>query len=162
MSRRQMPWGLLVGSVAVSYVLALLPLPSWAEPAAPYWTALVLIYWSLEMPDQVGIGTGWLAGIGLDLVTGGLLGEHALRLTIMGFIVHRFRRRLRFFPFWQQTLAVLVLLVNDRIIVLWIQGMMDYPLPEWPFWLAPVTGMVAWPFVFLLIDIARRRARAAA
>lgn len=161
MSQRGIPWGLVLASLLSSYVLAVLPLPEWAAPMRPYWTAVVLVYWCLETPDGIGIGTGWLAGLGLDLMTGGLLGEHALRMTIITFIVHRFRRRLRFFPFWQQTLAVLVLLVNDRIVVLWIQGVMGYPWPEWTFWLAPLAGMLAWPVVFLLIDAARRRARAA-
>lgn len=159
MSRRDVPWLLVVGSVLATYVLAVLPLPDWAAPMRPYWTAVVLIYWCLETPERVGIGSGWLAGLGLDLMTGGLLGEHALRLTIMTYIVHRFRRRLRFFPFWQQTLAVLAVLVNDRIVLLWIRGMMDHPWPEWTFWLTPAAGMLAWPVVFLLIDAARRRAR---
>lgn len=160
MSRRQTPRSLIVASIAVSYVLAVLPLPDAVEPMRPYWTAVVLVYWSLETPERCGIGTGWLAGIGLDLMTGGLLGEHALRLTILTYILHRFRLRLRFFPFWQQTLAVLVLLVNDRIVTLWIQGVMDYPWPEWTFWLGPVAGMIAWPVVFMLIDAVRRKARA--
>lgn len=159
MSRRQTPWGLVIASLLAAYVLAIVPLPAWAQPARPLWVGLVLVFWCLETPDRVGIGSAWLAGLGLDLVTGGLLGEHALRLTIMIYIAHRFRRRLRFYPLWQQALAVLALLVNDRIVTLWIQGVMDYPWPDWHFWIGPVAGMILWPAVFLVLDALRQRFR---
>ena len=50
-----------------------------------------------------------------DVLAGELLGEQAARLCVLGFIVLRFRPRLRFFPMWQQALAVLALLLNDRV-----------------------------------------------
>ena len=56
-----------------------------------------------------------------DLVSGSLLGEQALRLCVLAFIVLRFRARLRFFPLWQQALALLVLLINDRVVVLMVR-----------------------------------------
>lgn len=159
MSRRQTPGWLVLLSLLAAYVLAIVPLPDWAQPARPLWVALVMLFWCLEAPERAGIGSAWLAGLGLDLVTGGLLGEHALRLTIMIYIAMRFRRRFRFYPLWQQALAVLALLVNDRIVTLWIQGVMDHPWPDWRFWLGPLAGMLIWPFIFLLLDALRQRYR---
>lgn len=159
MSRRQTPGWLVLVSLLAAYVLAIVPLPDWAQPARPLWVALVMLFWCLEAPERTGIGSAWLAGLGLDLVTGGLLGEHALRLTIMIYIAMRFRRRFRFYPLWQQALAVLALLVNDRIVTLWIQGVMDHPWPDWRFWLGPLAGMLIWPFIFLLLDALRQRYR---
>lgn len=159
MSRRQTPGWLVLVSLLAAYVLAIVPLPDWAQPARPLWVALVMLFWCLEAPERAGIGSAWLAGLGLDLVTGGLLGEHALRLTIMIYIAMRFRRRFRFYPLWQQALAVLALLVNDRIVTLWIQGVMDHPWPDWRFWLGPLAGMLIWPFIFLLLDALRQRYR---
>lgn len=161
MSRKQTPWPLLLSSIIACYVLAILPLPDVLRPMAPFWVALVLLYWTLELPGRVGLGCAWLAGLGLDLVAGGLLGEHALRLTIMIYITLRFRRRLRFILPWQQALAVLALLVNDRIVTLWIQAVMDKPWPGYAFWLAPVVGMILWPFVILTLDSLRRRFKTA-
>lgn len=159
MSRRRTPGWLILVSLLGAYVLAIAPLPEWAQPARPLWVALVMLFWCLETPDRTGIGSAWLAGLGLDLVTGGLLGEHALRMTIMIYIAQRFRRRLRFYPPWQQALAVLALLVNDRIVVLWIQGVLDQPWPDWRFWLGPLTGMLFWPLTFLALDALRQRFR---
>lgn len=159
MSRSRTGWGLIVATFAVSYALAVAPLPSWAEAVRPYWSALVLIYWCIEAPERVGIGTAFGLGLGLDVLTGTLIGAHALGLVIIAFIVLRFRRRLRFYPLWQQALVVLALLVNDRVVALWIKGLADAGLPDWHFWTPPLVAMVLWPWVFLLLDDLRLRRR---
>ena len=48
----------------------------------------------------------------------------------MIFIVLRFRARLRFFPMWQQALAVFALLLNDRIVVLMVRGFAGDSMPR--------------------------------
>jgi rod shape-determining protein MreD len=59
----------------------------------------------------------------------------------------------------QQSLAILALLLNDRIVVLMIRGFSGDPIPGSGFWVAPLFGMLAWPFVFLLLDDLRARVR---
>jgi rod shape-determining protein MreD len=160
MSRQRAQFSIFAGSIILSLLLMLMPLPQVLAPFKPYWPALVLIYWSLEAPERTGIGLAFLVGLGADLLDGALLGEQALRLAALTFIVLRFRARLRFFPMWQQALAVLVLLLNDRIVLLLVRLFAGDPPPPASFWLAPFIGMVAWPFVFLLIDDVRARLRA--
>ena len=75
------------------------------------------------------------------------------------FIVLRFRARLRFFPLWQQAIAVLAMLLNDRVIVTMVRGFSGSPMPSALFWLSPVVGMLLWPFLFILIDDVRARLR---
>ena len=106
------------------------------------------------------MGFAFLIGLGGDLLIGQVLGEQALRLVVLVFIVLRFRSRLRFFPIGQQSLAVLALLLNDRMVVMMIRGFAGDPMPPLDFWVAPVVGMLAWPFVFLLLDDLRARIRA--
>jgi len=77
----------------------------------------------------------------------------------MIFIVLRFRARLRFFPMWQQALAVLALLLNDRIVVMMIRGFAGDPMAAPVYWLSPLVGMLLWPFVFLVLDDLRGRLR---
>jgi rod shape-determining protein MreD len=147
-------------SFLLAFLLQLAPLPQAALPFKPYWIALVLIYWAIEAPDRVGLGFAFVLGLAGDILAGQLLGEQALRLIILAFIVLRFRSRLRFFPMGQQTLAVLGLLLNDRIVVMMIRGFSGDPIPAVGFWVAPLVGMLAWPFVFLLLDDLRARVRA--
>jgi rod shape-determining protein MreD len=150
---------LLLATAVAAILLGLLPLPDWLAPLRPYWIGLVLAYWALEAPHRLGLGLAFLIGIAADLVYGTLLGEQALRLAILVFLVLRFRPRLRFFPLSQQAIAVFALLVNDRVVVLAIRMFTGDGLPPLPFWLSPVIGMLLWPWLFLLLDDLRLRLR---
>ena len=146
-------------TIVTAVLLTLIPLPGILSPFKPYWVALVIIYWSLETQDIISMGMAFLIGLVLDVLSGSLMGLHALSLVVMVFLVQRFRSRLRFFPPWQQALSVLVLLVNDRIILIWITALMGEPLPIWKYWLPPLVGMALWPWLFLLLDRIRAMSR---
>ena len=149
----------IVTTFVVAMLLSIVPLPLFLEPLRPYWAALVLVFWCLETQAIINLGLAFLLGLILDLLTGSLLGMHALSLVIMTYLVTRFRPRLRFFPPWQQALSILALLLNDRIIVLWIVSLRGDELPSLAFWLAPVIGTLVWPWLFLLLDRYRGAAR---
>jgi len=146
-------------TIVAAVLLTLLPLPAVLLPLKPYWVALVVIYWSLETVDIINLGLAFLIGLVLDTLSGSLMGLHALSLVVVVFLVQRFRPRLRFFPPWQQALSVLGLLVNDRIILIWITVLLGEPLPTWKYWLPPLVGMAIWPWLFLLLDRIRSRMR---
>ncbi|TWI14402.1 rod shape-determining protein MreD [Aerolutibacter ruishenii] len=154
MSRTLTHWVLPL-SIVVALLLGLLPLPPALQPLRPYWLALVLAYWLIEEPDRVGLGVVFGVGLLADLAFGTLLGEQALRLVVMGFILQRFRARLRFFPISQQALAIGGLLFNDRIVAAAIHLMLGLKALPAMFWLAPLGGMLLWPMVFLVLDAAR-------
>ena len=145
----------LPASLLVALLLGLLPLPPVLQPLRPYWLALVVAYWVIEDPNRVGLGFAFLVGLLADLTFGSLLGEQALRLLVMAFILQRFRAQLRFFPLSQQALAIGGLLLNDRIIVAAVQIALGKPTLPAMFWLAPLAGMVLWAPVFLLLDALR-------
>jgi len=146
-------------SLVAAALLSLLPVPEVLTPFKPYLVAMVIIYWSLETHGIISLGLAFLIGILVDTLTGSLMGMHALSLVVMVFLVQRFRSRLRFFPPWQQALSVLGLLVNDRIILIWISVFLGEPLPTWKYWLPPLVGMALWPWLFLGMDRLRSRVR---
>ncbi len=156
---RSAPITLRYGSLLLGLLFCVLPLPSGMNEARPYLLAMTLIYWALEAPEQTGLATAFIAGLLADIVSGTLLGEQALRLSVMIFLVMRFRARLRFFPLWQQALAVFSLLLNDRVLALLIHLMAGHPPLPWYAWLSPLIGMAAWPWWFLLLDALRLQAR---
>ncbi len=159
MNRRHSKW-LLPLSVLLALVLGLLPLPDMLAPFRPYWLALVVGYWVIEEPAQAGLGFAFACGLLADLTFGGLLGEQALRLVVMAFILDRFRARLRFFPLSQQSLAIGGLLLNDRIVAAAIH--LALALPQLPavYWWAPLVGLCLWAPLFLLLDALRLGRRA--
>lgn len=153
-------WTLPV-SVVVALLLGLVPLPEVLQPLRPYWLGLVVAYWVIEDNERVGLVFAFCMGLVADLAFGSVLGEQALRLTVMAFILQRFRSQLRFFPIAQQALAIGGLLLNDRVVSAAVHlalGLEQFP---WMYWMAPVLGMLLWAPLFLVMDALRfsRRAR---
>lgn len=155
MSRARTKGWVLPVSLILALLLGLLPLPPILQPLRPYWLALVLAYWVIETPEKVGLGFAFGIGIVADLIYGGILGEQALRLVVMAFILQRFRARLRFFPMSQQALAIGGLLLNDRIVSAAIHLMVGAPVLSWMYWWAPLLGMLLWLPLFVLLDAVR-------
>ena len=154
MNRRGRLW-LLPVSVMVALVLGLLPLPTPVQGLRPYWLALVVAYWVIEEPERAGLGLAFVAGLLADLAFGALLGEQALRLVIMAFLLQRFRTQLRFFPMPQQALAIGGLLLNDRVISTLIHLGLGEPVLPLAYWWAPLPGMLLWAPIFVLLDALR-------
>ncbi len=159
MNRQRLSLWWFVGTLVFALLSMLVPLPGALEPFKPYWPALFLLYWSLESEDRVTLGLAFMVGLAADLLNGVVLGEQALRLTALVFIALRFRSRLRFFPMWQQALAVLALLLNDRILLLIVRVLAGASLPPASWWISPFVGAALWPFLFLLLDDLRARLR---
>lgn len=155
MSRRRESVSTLLLVLVVAMLLTLLPLPDALNPYRPYWVGLVLVYWALEIREMVSLGMAFVIGLVLDVLTGSLMGMNALSLVVLIYLVQRFRPRLRFFPPWQQALSVFGLLANDRVIRLWIASLMGEPMPTWHYWMSPLTGIIIWPWLFLLLDRVR-------
>jgi rod shape-determining protein MreD len=159
MNRQRLSLWWFIGTLVFALLSMLVPLPGVLEPFKPYWPALFLLYWSLESEDRVSLGLAFAIGLLADLLNGVLLGEQALRLCALVFIALRFRSRLRFFPMWQLTLAVLALLLNDRILLLIVRVLAGASLPPASWWISPFVGAALWPFLFLLLDDLRARLR---
>ena len=158
MSRARTGW-LMPLSFIVALLLGLLPLPDLLQPLRPYWLALVLAFWLLEDHDRVGLGLAFSIGLLADVAFGSVLGEQALRLTVITFILQRFRAQLRFYPMAQQALAIGGLLLNDRIVVAALHMALGEPVLPWNYWWAPLLGMLLWPPLFLLLDALRQGKR---
>ena len=104
-------------SFLVAFLLAGIPLPGGLGHFRPDWVAMVLIYWCMALPRRVGIGVGWLVGLLLDVGRGGLLGQHALALAVVAYLILQTYRRVRVASPWQQAISVLVFLLIEQILI---------------------------------------------
>lgn len=147
----------IVASFALALVLTVVPLPDGVQHLRPPWATLVLVYWSIALPDRVGVGIAWGLGILLDVLTGTLLGQHALGLSVVAFVAVKLHQRIRLFPRWQQSLTVLIILLVDRLLALWVSGAAGDPPPSFWYWAPAVVGMLLWPWVFIILRELRRR-----
>ena len=159
MKRGHIGSGWLLASILLAILLALVPLPPPLDALRPYWLALVVGYWVLETPERAGLGFAFLCGLLSDLATGSILGEQALRMVILAFILDRFRTRLRFFPTWQQALVIGALLINDRIVSAVVHALVGARQAEALVWVSPLTGALMWGPVYLVLDALRHGRR---
>lgn len=144
-------------TLCVAMLLMILPMPEWARPFRPQWVTLVLLYWSIALPHRVGVGSGFIVGIVLDVLTGTLLGQHALGLSIVTFIAIQLHQRIRVFPFSQQSLGILVLLVIEHLLALWVMGATRGVTPSLIYWAVPLIGALLWPWIFVTLRKIRRQ-----
>ncbi|MCP4288406.1 MAG: rod shape-determining protein MreD [Gammaproteobacteria bacterium] len=147
----------IVLSFVLAFLLTILPLPDWAQLYRPQWSTLVLIYWTLASPHRVGVGIGWTTGIVIDVITGTLLGQHALAMSLIAYISQKMHQRIRLFPLWQQSITVLILLLIEKLLSLWVMGAISQPVPSLTFWMPPIVGMLLWPWVYIVLRDLRRR-----
>ncbi|MBL1294260.1 MAG: rod shape-determining protein MreD [Thiotrichales bacterium] len=143
-------------SFAVAIALMIVSLPSWIAWARPDWLALTLIYWCIALPHRIGIFSGFTAGLALDVIRGGLLGQYAAAYTVIAFLAIKLHRRMRHFPVWQQALTVFLILLLGQLTILWIKGMIDEPVPMLYYWIPSFTGLLVWPAVFIVLRSIRR------
>ncbi|MGB5466769.1 MAG: rod shape-determining protein MreD, partial [Sedimenticolaceae bacterium] len=144
-------------SLCIAMLLTILPMPEWARPFRPQWVTLVLLYWAIALPHRIGVGSAFVVGIVLDVLTGTLLGQHALGLSVVTFIAIQLHQRIRVFPFWQQSLGILVLLVIERLLALWVTGATRGETPGLVYWAVPLIGALLWPWIFVTLRSIRRQ-----
>jgi rod shape-determining protein MreD len=138
-------------SLLVAIILAMLPLPDWMIWLRPAWVLMVLIFWAMVAPDLVSVGTAWLVGVILDLLNGTLLGEHALGLTAIVYMVSYLSIRLRMSPLLQQGITVFFFTLIYLFILYCIQGFIGELPSSHLYWLPAVASMVLWPWFFVVM-----------
>ncbi len=146
-------------SLVLGLVLMMAPLPEWALIYRPDWVALILIYWSMAMPNRVGLWSAFITGLFVDVTQGTLLGQHSLALVIIVFINLNFHLRIRVMSLGRQALYVLVLLLINQFTVVWIEGVLEREPPVLAFFAAPFIGMALWPWIFIALRDIRRKAQ---
>ena len=154
--RRRGGW-IIVVSFVVSLMLTALPMPEWASIWRPAWVCLVLIYWCMALPARVGILMAACAGILLDVISGSLLGQHALALSVVAFIALQFYQQVRVLPLWQQGITIFGLVSVQQVLLLWINGIQGMPVVISAYWASPLISMVLWPWIFVVLRDMRRK-----
>lgn len=147
----------IVMSFVVALMLMALPMPDWAGIWRPAWVALALIYWCMALPARIGIMVAFTLGIFLDVLSGTLLGQNALALSVVAFITLQFYQRVRVLPLWQQGVTVFGLAFIHQVLILWINGIQGMPVSFSAYWASPLISMVLWPWIFVVLRDLRRK-----
>jgi len=155
--RSQNCFRIVIPTLIVALMLNMWPLPEWLEHARPEWVVLVLIYWALAMPEQIGVTVAWFVGLILDVTQGAIIGQHAVGLVLVVFVINTQYQRIRVFSLAQQALVVLLLLLIKQVLVLWVSGMVGQAPDIGLYFLPALTGAILWPWLFIILRDLRRR-----
>jgi rod shape-determining protein MreD len=104
-------------TLVLAMSLRIAPWPGEMAALNPDWVLLVLIYWSLAIPERVGIFHAWTFGLLTDVLTGRLLGQYALAYSLVIYICLKLHKRLRQFPLLQQGLFIFFCLLLSQLLL---------------------------------------------
>lgn len=144
-------------SLLVGLMLLILPLPGWLQLYRPDWIALILIYWSMALPERVGLWSAFVVGLLVDSLQGALLGQHALALTVIVYFNLKVYLLIRALSLPQQALYVFGLLIISQLITAWVDGIIGLSVPLQAFFAAPFIGMLMWPGVYVVLRTVQRK-----
>lgn len=144
-------------TVIVAFMLAIMPLPDWAVQFRPDWVTLVLIYWALAFPFRVGITIAWLTGLLLDVSYGTLMGQHAIGMVLVIYIIHLQHQRLRVASLLQQAIVIFFLLLIKQFLTLWVDGMLGRAPDSMLYFMPTITSTLLWPWTYLILRDLRRK-----
>ena len=143
-------------SLAFGFCLNLLP---WGRGLwMPDFLALVLVFWNIHQPRQVGFGIAFLFGLLMDIHEGALLGEHALLYSLLCWGAIALHRRVPWFGIAGRMLHLLPLLLSAQLLALLARAAVGSGWPGWGYLLSVVPATLLWPLVEALLLAPQRRA----
>lgn len=148
-------FGRIILTIALAMCLRIAPWPGSLAAFNPDWVLLTLIYWSLAVPDRVGIFHAWTFGLLTDVLTGRLLGQYALAYSLVIYICLNLHKRLRQFPLIQQGLFIFFCLLLSQLLLFLIKNIQHPAQLHASFWLPVFTGTVCWPLVYTVLRFVR-------
>ena len=143
------PW-FVVFSLFVALLVNFLPTSAW--PWLPDWVALVIVFWSVREPRLVGMGSGFVLGLAMDVADSGVLGQHALAYVLAAYAAAWLSRRILWFPIGQQALHILPILLIVQIVQFVVRAVPGVDSPGLLYFVGPFVGALLWlPLTFILL-----------
>jgi rod shape-determining protein MreD len=146
----------IVLTLLVALLVNVVPLPIWAKWGRPELVAMVVVYWVIALPERVGIGAAWAAGILQDIVEGSPLGQNAFALAVLAYLALILYQRLRMFTPIQQAMVVFVLIGINQLLCHWVQTLMGTLSPNLLFLLPALVSALLWPLLSAFLRSLRR------
>lgn len=150
-------WVFIFFTFLAAWVLMILPIPNEWQKYTPEWLMLVVIYWIFTRSQFVGITIAWCAGLVMDLLYGGVLGQYALSMMTVAFFARFLRYRIRFMPTWERWLMMFILFAVGECILFLVQWTIGHP-HRIIYYLIPVlSSLIVWPSIRHFIHFCERK-----
>lgn len=144
-------------SLLFGLLLQFIVLPDALTLARPMWIPLLLVGWTLNAPQLPNLLMALLLGLCMDVMLNCPLGQHALGLLVLVYIVARLRKTLVVYPHWQITVALVPLWAGYALLMAVIDERAHHlatpSLRWWP--LLPTT--LLWPVIDVWLTLLDHR-----
>lgn len=142
-------------TLVLSMCLTILPLPNGLNYLNPDWVLLVLIYWTLIMPEKTGVFSAWGIDVMVDVLTGRLIGQHALIYALISYLCLKFHKRLKQYPVPQQSLCIFFCLLLSQMLMFWMENLQATTEFTAAFWAPAFIGTLFWPLIYFSLAYIR-------
>lgn len=137
-------------SLILALGLALVPAGSFT--AMPDFVALVLALWCVREPHRIGMGTGFVLGVLVDVAHGSVMGQHATAYVLLAWAAQANSRRLLWFSPATQTLHMVPLFLMVQVVMLLLRLLAGGRFPGWEYFFTCFTTAALWlPAYYLLL-----------
>lgn len=140
----------LMVTILVCVFLTLLPLPGLLVYARPAFLLLVVLYCVVFHPQQFSMIFAWFLGLLADLVTGAVMGQHALAFLVVAYLAQKGYQFLRHLFIFQQMVAVFLLSLLSLSVQYLLLVFLNDAVSGWYFWMSSITNMLAWPLIIFI------------
>lgn len=150
---------IIIVTFICALVLQIVPLPAQFDVFRPDWVLACLVYWCIALPFRVNIISAFVIGLLLDLLLGSVLGVRSLTLSLVAYIAVINYTRIRNLSLWQQAIMVGLLALMNKVIVFWIEYVLNGVHMPHGYFYSVLSTMIIWPWIYLLLRKLRRRFR---
>jgi len=93
----------------------------------------------------------------LDVSYGTLMGQHAIGMVLVIYVILIQHQRLRVASLLQQAIVICVLLLIKQTLTLWVDGMLGRAPHSWFYYMPTLTSTLLWPWLYLILRDIRRK-----
>ncbi len=153
------PMRLVLCALALALVINLLPWSGWALKVRPDFVLLVLLYWVVHEPRNIGQTWGFMLGLLMDVADSALLGQHALVYVAAIFLTQLLRIRILHLKVFEQALHIFGILFIAQAIYIGLNMSLGRQFAGLGLMFAPLIGAAVWAPVHFLATLPRFRRR---
>ncbi len=150
---------LIPASIVAAFILQIMPMPVSIDVYRPDWLLLILCYWTMALPNRVGVGATAICGIVLDVLYGTSLGVHSFAMAIPVYLVAANYQRFRNYSVIQQAIMIFILSMLYHMVVYWLQYWLTGVQFRFEFLWPVITSVFLWPWLFWFLRRYRRLLR---
>jgi rod shape-determining protein MreD len=147
---------LIPTSIIIAFVLQIMPMPLAIDIYRPDWLLLILCYWTMALPNRVGVGVTAICGITLDILYGTSLGVHSFAMAVPVYLVAANYQRFRNYSVVQQAIMIFIISMIYHMLVYWLQYWLTGVQFRFEFLWPVMSSVFLWPWLFWLLRRYRR------